>query len=161
MSTPTIVDPEHINVMLWCGLILEEAQGSPVQWPVFDTDGQLRHFDVLELHVANEVGQMLLDTNARARKANTGADDAYFYSYTEPRHGTWSIVEILKAVEFYESQTLHVPDWFGCDAFFFCQALRARAAMQLPGYLGATYHLTAGILPAQERDLPHGWAATG
>lgn len=161
MSTPNIVDPEHINVMLWCGLLLEEAQGTAVQWPVFDEDGQLRHFDILELHVANEVGQMLLDTNARALKTVTDEDNAYIYSYTAPRHGTWSIVEILKAVQFYESQTLHIPDWFGSDAFYFCQALRARAVMQLAGYLGATYHLTAGILPAQERHIPHGWAATG
>lgn len=81
--TTVLVDPEHINVMIWAGLWLREAQhNEPLAWPVLDEFGRPHHLAVLDNATADAAGQMLLDTNARAVNNEQGRDQLYVYSYT-------------------------------------------------------------------------------
>jgi hypothetical protein len=54
------------------------------------------------------------------------------YRYTDP--GTFPIVDELKAIDCYEYQSCEHPQWERSEARAFCQALRHRLVMRLPGY---------------------------
>ncbi|MGD9622363.1 MAG: hypothetical protein AB7G47_20260 [Mycolicibacterium sp.] len=147
------IDLEHIHVLVWAGLWLEDAQKTPLAWPVVSGNGRVEGLSRLTADTADTVGQMLVDTNTRAVNDDTGQDNLYIYSYREPHHREWNQVEILKAVQFYEYQNTINDDWHLCEAYYFCQVLKSRMMHQLPGFLGAPWHITADILPAQGQPL--------
>lgn len=143
-----LVHPEHINVLIWSGIWLGEAQNFVLQWSHRDeTSGQwtTRH---LSRETADAVGQMLVDSNTSAVNKEHGKDDVYVYSYRPPQHHEWQIVEVLKAIDFYEYQGAHNDDWPYSSAFYFCYSLRARAISHLPGYYTAAWHITGTTAPA-------------
>lgn len=144
-----LIDPEHINVMIWAGLWIEDALGGQsLCWPVVADDGTVIDLARLTRGNADTVGQMLVNTNTRAVNDDNGLDDFYIYSYTEPVRREWSIVEILKAIQFYERQNAINDNWHRCDAYYFCQILKSALIHQLSGWLGAPEHITSATMPA-------------
>ncbi|MCA4741556.1 hypothetical protein QRB41_27545 [Mycobacterium avium subsp. hominissuis] len=142
-----LVHPEHINVLIWAGLWLGQAQGVTLQWSTCTEQGQWVT-KYLTPQTADSVGQMLVDTNTRAVNTQYGRDDMYVFSYQPPRRHEWGIVEILKAIDYYEHQGAQNDDWPYSEAFFFCFALTAMAIQQLPGYRQAPWHITPATPPA-------------
>jgi hypothetical protein len=142
-----LLDPEHIHVLVWAGIWLGEAQQLILEWSHCD-DADKWTTRYLARDTADEVGQMLVDTNAHAVNKERCTDEQYVYSYEPPQHHEWQIVEILKAIDFYEYQGAQNDDWPYSQAFYFCFALRARAIRHMPGYLTAPWHITAATTPA-------------
>lgn len=139
--TTVLVDPEHINVMIWAGLWLKEAQhNEPLAWPVLDNA------------TADATGQMLLDTNARAVNNEQGRDQLYVYSYTPPRYRNWQVIEILRAIDFYTYQGAALDYWIYSEAYFFSSVLASRLVQQMPGYLSAAPHITPQTQPAMAKE---------
>ncbi|MEN4460901.1 hypothetical protein VXE65_02590 [Mycolicibacterium conceptionense] len=151
--TTVLVDPEHINVMIWAGLWLKEAQhNEPLAWPVLDELGQHRHLATLDNATADATGQMLLDTNARAVNNEQGRDQLYVYSYTPPRYRNWQVIEILRAIDFYTYQGAALDYWIYSEAYFFSSVLASRLVQQMPGYLSAAPHITTQTQPAMAKE---------
>jgi hypothetical protein len=127
----------------------------PLQWPVLDEHGQLDHLNTLEPETAEPLDKCSWIPNARAVNAEHNADHLYVYSYSQPRHVKWQIVEILRAVDFYTYQAAQNTDWLHCEASFFCSVLTSRLVQQIPGYLGASPHITATTWPAMAKKWQH------
>lgn len=151
-----LVHPEHVNVLIWAGIWLGDAQHLVLQWSYCDEATGQWITQQLTRETADAVGQMLVDTNARAVNNEHGKDDVYVYSYQPPQHHEWQIVEVLKAIDFYEYQGAQNDDWPYSAAFYFCYALRARAIAQIPGYRAAAWHITTETTPALTTPGPAG-----
>ncbi|WP_157680456.1 hypothetical protein [Mycobacterium dioxanotrophicus] len=148
-----LVEPEHINVMIWAGLWIKAAQyNEPLQWPVLDEHGEPLYLNMLEQHTADSVGQMLLDTNAAAVNSEHGRNNAYVYSYAEPQYCNWQVIEILRAIDFYTFQCAQLENWIYTEAYFLCSVLASRLVQQIPGYLTAAPHITATTQPAMAQQ---------
>ena len=83
-----IVDPEHINVLIWAGL--QHVPGSaPLRWRFGNTT------DLAELTpaTATHVGRMLLEENTASvnHLYNEHHAPNLTYTYRHPRHTSWSI----------------------------------------------------------------------
>jgi len=145
-----LVDVEHINVMIWAGLWLKIAHGDqPLTWLAADEYGDFAAPTTLEPATADRTGQMLIDTNATA----VGTPTRPAYRYNTPQYHRWQVVEVLRAVHFYQDQIAAADDWPRNEANHFCQALIDRLVVQLSGYLGATAHITATTIPARQSGL--------
>ncbi|APA78440.1 hypothetical protein BB737_08560 [Mycobacterium avium subsp. hominissuis] len=150
-----LLHPEHINVLIWAGIWLGDAQNAVLEWNFHDDVTEQWITRRLTRETADVIGQMLVDTNARAVNQEHGSDELYVYSYQPPRHHEWQIVEVLKAIDFYEYQGAQNPDWPYSDAFFFCFALRAHAIAHMPGYGTAPWHITTETAPALCSPTPN------
>lgn len=143
-----LLHPEHINVLIWAGIWLGDVQNAALEWSCHDDATEQWATRQLTRETADVIGQMLVDTNVRAVNKEHGRDELYVYSYEPPRHHEWQIVEVLKAIDFYEYQGAQNADWPYSDAFYFCFALRARAIAHMPGYSAAPWHITTETAPA-------------
>lgn len=138
-----IVDPEHINVMIWAAAHKVNRHHGPLRWYYGNPThaGQVSHDNV------DQVGQMLLDENAASVNYRYTEDDVFVYEYRPPQHTNWSVVELLKAIDCYEYQACEHPDWAQSQAHAFCQALRLRLISALPGYDAASWRITPNTVP--------------
>lgn len=160
-----VVDPEHVNVMIWAGLepsrympvlrwttdIIENNMPHPDAEP--DYSGFGRPYNVFELRPdsKNRVGQMLLDVNAASVNYRYSENNAFIYGYQRPRDTHWSVPELLKAIHCYEYQTCERSDWEQSEAYAFCKALERRLINKLPGYDDGPWEITASSVSAYER----------
>ncbi len=148
-----LVDPEHLNVMLWAGMSIGIHRGAAVQWKEFPTDPHSVVTDVLEPPTVNYVGQMLLDANAKA----VGDTEPRVYGYRPPAQPDWSLLEVLAAIQCYETQSRHLSGWYQTRAHAFCRALELAVLRQMVRELPsqgrtANYHLTAESVPSDDLE---------
>ena len=137
-----IVSPEHINVLLDAALRYTDEIGMTV----YTTDGQALAIDRTN---RDQVGQMLLDTNAASAGArHQEASELYIYSYTTPVRFDWEAIDILKAISCYEYQACEAPGWERSAARAFCEGLRRAVTPALPGYTDAPWEITTTSTPA-------------
>jgi len=137
-----IVSPEHINVLLDAALRYTDNIGMTV----YTTDGQALTIDRTN---RDQVGQMLLDTNAASAGTRHQEDtELYIYSYRTPARFDWEAIDILKAISCYEYQANEAPDWDTSTARAFCEALRRAVIPALPGYTDAPWEITTTSTPA-------------
>ena len=138
-----IVSPEHINVLLDAALRYTDEIGMTV----YTTDGQALAIDRTN---RDQVGQMLLDTNAASAGArHEETPELYIYSYTTPVRFDWEAVDVLKAISCYEYQACEAPGWERSAARAFCEGLRRAVTPALPGYTDAPWEITTTSTPAQ------------
>ena len=154
-----MVEREHIDLIVAVGL--HGPRGVPVSpgtawyrlsW--FDCDPAelaaasvtecAAHRRELRFDTADEVGQMLVDENARSifyRYPDTldggeipgDASALDGYSYTDPRYRP-TAVEALKALDCFEYQACEHDGWRSSEAWRFCEALRSHLISRLAGY---------------------------
>jgi len=137
-----IVSPEHINVLLDAALRYTDEIGMTV----YTTDGQALAIDRTN---RDQVGQMLLDTNAASAGArHEETPELYIYSYTTPVRFDWEAVDVLKAISCYEYQACEAPGWERSAARAFCEGLRRAVTPALPGYTDAPWEITTTSTPA-------------
>lgn len=137
-----IVSPEHIHVLLDAALRYTDEIGMTV----YTNDGQVLTIDRTN---RDQVGQMLLDTNAASAGArHQEASELYIYSYTTPVRFDWEAVDILKAISCYEYQACEAPGWDTSTAKAFCEGLRDAVIPTLPGYNDAPWEITTTSTPA-------------
>ena len=137
-----IVSPEHINVLLDAALRYTDEIGMTV----YTTDGQALAIDRAN---RDQVGQMLLDTNAASAGArHEETPELYIYSYTTPVRFDWEAVDVLKAISCYEYQACEAPGWERSAARAFCEGLRRAVTPALPGYTDAPWEITTTSTPA-------------
>ena len=137
-----IVSPEHINVLLDAALRYTDEIGMTV----YTTDGQALAIDRTN---RDQVGQMLLDTNAASAGArHEETPELYIYSYTTPVRFDWEAVDVLKAISCYEYQACEAPGWDRSAARAFCEGLRRAVTPALPGYTDAPWEITTTSTPA-------------
>ena len=137
-----IVNPEHIHVLLDAALRYTDEIGMTI----YTNDGQALTIDRTN---RDQVGQMLLDTNAASAGArHQEASELYIYSYTTPVRFDWEAIDILKAISCYEYQTCEAPGWDTSTAKAFCEGLRDAIIPALPGYNDAPWEITTTSTPA-------------
>ena len=137
-----IVSPEHINVLLDAALRYTDEIGMTV----YAADGQALTIDRTN---RDQVGQMLLDTNAASVGArHEETPELYIYSYTTPVRFDWEAVDVLKAISCFEYQACEAPGWEGSAARAFCEGLRRAVIPALPGYTDAPWEITTTSIPA-------------
>ena len=137
-----IVSPEHINVLLDAALRYTDEIGMTV----YTTDGQALAIDRTN---RDQVGQMLLDTNAASAGArHEETPELYIYSYTTPVRFDWEAVDVLKAISCYEYQACEAPGWERSAARAFCEGLRRAVTPALTGYTAAPWEITTTSTPA-------------
>ena len=137
-----IVSPEHINVLLDAALRYTDEIGMTV----YTTDGQALAIDRTN---RDQVGQMLLDTNAASAGArHEETPELSLYSYTTPVRFDWEAVDVLKAISCYEYQACEAPGWERSAARAFCEGLRRAVTPALPGYTDAPWEITTTSTPA-------------
>jgi hypothetical protein len=137
-----IVSPEHIHVLLDAALRYTDEIGMTV----YTNDGQALTIDRTN---RDQVGQMLLDTNAASAGARHQEDtELYIYSYATPARFDWEAIDILKALTCYEYQACEAPGWDTSTARAFCEALRRAVISALPGYTDAPWEITTTSTPA-------------
>jgi hypothetical protein len=145
-----LVTHEHIHTLLWAGL--QHPRLGTLRWHF----GNPRSEGELQPETADIVGQMLLDENA------TGVNHLYnttnpvqtygeTYTYRPPVHRTWSIPELLNALDCYEYQACEHPNWSGSQAQAFVEALRHKLISELPGYRTGPWTITRSSIPAAAR----------
>ncbi|WP_236722095.1 hypothetical protein, partial [Mycobacterium avium] len=145
-----VVASEHINVLLWAGRYgfrrpcgnLTWIYGNPIRVNQL-TDDNL-----------DQVGQMLVDANTASVNYcyfNNPVAEPYSYRYTHPLHTSWSVVEVLKALQCYEYQSSDPKDWHTTEAYAFCRELQNMLIQALPGYDPAPWGITRISLPARHR----------
>lgn len=150
-----MVDPEHINVLIWAALHAGGPATDPVYLPTDDepTDtnavepGRDYNIRVLRRGTETGVGQMLVDANAvsvRTRYNLTDeTDEGYVYEYRAPIDQHWSLVELLSALNGYEYQACEVFNWRSSEAKLFCDQLRRRIESRLPDAAGGPWTIDA------------------
>jgi hypothetical protein len=141
-----IVDPEHINVMLWAGAQHAGHHG-PLRWYF----GNPTHIGELHDDNLDQIGQMLLDENAASVNYRYSENNHYEYRYRRPRHISWSVPELLNVVHCYEYQACEHPEWEHSQAHAFCAALQQRLITKLPGYSDGPWAITDTTAPAAVR----------
>lgn len=151
-----VVDPEHINVMLWAGMHIGGHRGRMLEWKENPGDLLSSITDILEPATVNYVGQMLLDTNKRAAKDV----EPHVFGYRDPAH-PWSLPDVLAAIDCYEAQTRQLRHWPRTAAHAFCRSLERAVLRELVGQLPSaartkSYHITAACTPSQSAEnAPH------
>ena len=88
------------------------------------------------------LGRMLLRENI-ASVAYRYPDDTF-----DELPGSFSVVEVLKAIDCYEYQSCEHPQWKHSEAHAFCAALRRRLIGTLPGYDEAPWGIDDETKPA-------------
>lgn len=141
-----LVDPEHINVMIWAGLMPDRVNG-PMRWYYGPGSNQQ---SMLSAETADRVGQMLVDVNSASVNYRYKEDNAYIYSYTPPRFKTWQAIEIIGAIHCYEYQACERDDWRESEAYAFCRMLERKMIRRLPDYDKAPWEITRDHLPISE-----------
>ena len=137
-----IVSQDHNNVLLDAALRYTDEIGMTV----YTTDGQALAIDRTN---RDQVGQMLLDTNAASAGArHEETPELYIYSYTTPVRFDWEAVDVLKAISCYEYQACEAPGWERSAARAFCEGLRRAVTPALPGYTDAPWEITTTSTPA-------------
>lgn len=128
-----VVDPEHINVLLWAA----QNYSTPrtFAW-IYDNPTRVGQ---LTPDTIDEVGQMLIAANTASVNHHYPNDPAgpcqpYDYQYTPPLHTTWSITELLNALECYEYQSDGPNDWTSSQAHAFCREMQNTLISRLPDY---------------------------
>lgn len=135
-----IVSPEHLNVLLDAALRYTDE----ISMTVYAADGQALTIDRTN---RDQVGQMLLDTNAASAGARHQEGNE-LYSYATPARFDWEAVDVLKAIACYEYQACEAPGWDASTARAFCEALRRAVIPALPGYTDAPWEITTTSTPA-------------
>jgi len=139
---------EHIHVLLWAA---DKFRGiyTNLTW-YYDNPsriGQLRCDNV------DEIGQMLIDTNIAAanhrRSPAQAPEPPSEYRYRRPQHTTWSIIEILSALECFVYQCADLADWETSEANAFCRALQDTLIRALPRYNDGPWAITSASVPLQ------------
>lgn len=143
-----LVGMEHINALVYAGLRTRDTHCLPLTWPVFTPELEFAGNHELTEATTHRVGQMLLDANVQAVNLARNEENAYFYSYTPPKFTSWSTVEFLKAVRWYESCAAGGDLWAFSEAWHFCRVLKGALIDQLAGYAEAPWEITADTKPA-------------
>lgn len=143
-----LVSSEHINVMIYAGI----ASIDPMVWVTDDepspTNGVSR-YGTRELNrsTATVVGQMLIDANAASVNARYSEENSYTYEYESPKYVSWSLVEVLAAIDCFEYQACEVEDYYNTEAPAFCRALRNNLISRLSGYEEAPWGIEPESTP--------------
>lgn len=146
-----LVDPEHINVLVYKAMQPAGHMGL-LTWNVSDETERFGYAHrSASVMGADAIGQMLLDQNAASVNHRYSEDEAYVYSYQRPKHTEWLPVDILGAISCYEYQACETPDYRDSEAYAFCRALESRMIHQLPGHESAPWEITASSVPAHVR----------
>jgi len=143
-----IVDPEHINVLIWAGL--QHVPGSaPLRWRF----GNPTDLAELTPATATHVGRMLLEENTASvnHLYNEHHAPNLTYTYRNPRHTSWSIPELLRALHCYQHPASEHPRWDSTGARAFCKAVQQRLIRRLPGYLDGPWAITTASIPGAGR----------
>jgi hypothetical protein len=140
-----VVDPEHIHVLLWAA----QNYSTPrtFAW-IYDNPMRVGH---LAPYTFDQVGQMLIDANTASvnhRRHPTTPQQSCRYRYTPPLHTSWSIIELLNALECYEYQSGQPDQWESSQAYAFCREMQKTLTAQLPGYDKGPWAIT-------RRSRPH------
>lgn len=149
-----IVGKLHIDYLITAGLswrsygpLAWEAQGPEVEgthergsaWGPEAVAVHKARRRELTPDTADGVGMMLLCQNHRSvefrydGRHGIEAEPEAMHEFT-PYSGQIDPVQVLKALDCYEYQASETPDWMGCEAWRFCDALRSRAIGRLKGY---------------------------
>lgn len=150
----SIIDPEHIHVLLWAAAKPIPPNG-PMYW-YYDNPVRCNHVDP-DGGNRDELGQMLLEENIASINHLYHRDDvADRYSYRRPQHTEWTVAELLNAIRGFQYQSCEHPGWERSQAKAFCDALQQRLIATLPGYADGPWHITASSMPASvERRSRH------
>lgn len=145
-----VVEAEHINVLLWAGRYGFRRPGRNLTW-VYDNPTRVNQLTEDNL---DQTGQMLVDANTASVNHcyfDNPVHEAYEYHYTRPLHTSWSIVEVLKALQCYEYQASEPRNWQHTEAYAFCRELQDMLTQAFPGYDPAPWGITRISLPAAYR----------
>jgi hypothetical protein len=145
-----VVQAEHINVLIWAAHQGFRWHRSNFAW-IYDNPIRVNHLTDDNL---DQVGQMLVDANTASvnyRHVHSPALEPYLYRYTRPLHTSWSIVEVLNAVDYYEYQSSQPNDWDTSQAHAFCRELQKMLIQALPGYDRGPWAITDISRPAAYR----------
>lgn len=141
------VHPEHINVLIWAGLLRKHPNGA-LHW----TYSNPSRVGVLSTETATATGQMLLD--AVATSLNHAYPDrpdpftADTYTYRRPLHTSWTTPELLSALHGYRYQAVEARDWAASEAAAFVDALENRLIRSIPGYSSGPWCIGPESTPA-------------
>jgi hypothetical protein len=156
-----IVGKRHVDFLITAGL--EFRHGTPLRWeipgpPVEGTHQRgepwgpeavvvhKRRVRELTPDTADGVGMMLPCQNHRSvefrydGRHGIQAEPDVMYEFTLYRDQI-DPVQVLKAINCLEYQSCETPDWEGCEAWRFCDALRHRAISCLSGYDKAQWEI--------------------
>lgn len=134
-----IVSNDHIDALLSYCL----RQAYTVSY--YNPESGRRH--PINYETAEEVGRILLDQNVRSVDHRYGGridDDMrnaaanYRFQYYWPH---LKAVEVISAVHCLEYQSCETDDWEGSLAWRICQAIKAEAISNLPGYREAPWEI--------------------
>jgi hypothetical protein len=143
-----LVGPEHINVLLWAA---HQGFHRPLGNLTWTFDNPIRVHQLTDANL-DEVGQMLVDANNASVNHRYGESlEPYEYRYTRPLHTSWSVVEVLKALQCYEYQSCEPKNWQGTEAYAFCRQLQDMLVQALPGYDRGPWGITRISWPAAHR----------
>ena len=145
-----VVEAEHINVLLWAA---HKGFRKPLGNLTWIYDNPIRVHQLTDDNL-DQVGQMLVDANTASVNYcyfNHPVQEPYEYRYTRPLHTSWSVVEVLKALQCYEYQACEPKDWQHTEAYAFCRELQNMLIQALHGYDPAPWGITRISLPAAYR----------
>lgn len=144
-----VVHPEHIHVLLWAAQ--KHCEPANLTW-VWDNPMRAAQ---LTPDTADGVGQMLIDANTAAvnhrRSPTTAPHQSCDYRYARPQHTTWSIIEVLHAIECYEYQCSGPDHWESSQAYAFCREMQRILITALPGYSEGPWAITPTSTPRRRR----------
>jgi hypothetical protein len=143
----TIVDHEHIHVLIWAAAKPIAPPNPQLRW-IWDNPTRINQIEP-DGSNRDEIGQMLLDENAAS--VNDLYNDtaaAGDYHYQRPQHTQWSTAELLNALHAYTYQACEHPGWQRSQAKAFCDELRDRLISTLPAYNDGPWTITHASIPA-------------
>ena len=146
-----IVERAHIEYLVECALRLGNAsfhQGRVFRWYSHRESGGLKRYELSDEN-ATEIGQLLWDENVISVAHRYGREDDLPGVETERPyvyvHGSLyaarpiALAQLFKAVHCYEYQSCEHGSWRDSAAWAFCEALKDRAATEVPGYEEAAW----------------------
>lgn len=139
-----VVEEEHIRVLVWAGLRISSDR---LQW------WYRRKWRYLDLREAARVGTMLMRTNVASVNYRYDENTSVPYHHRSPKHTTWSVGELLKALGCYEYQSCEHKGWNGSEAKKFCDALRIQLTHHVEGYEDGPWGIDSDSVPLAEKVL--------
>lgn len=140
-----IVDEEHVRVLVWAGKRFA-SPGHNLSWYY------RKNWHYLTPETAPAVGEMLMRTNIASVNFRYDENTPVRYHHRAPRRTTWSVGEILKAVNCYEYQSCEHDGWNRSQAKAFCAALKEHLIREVPGYEAAPWGIDDSSVPAAEKQ---------
>ncbi len=138
-----MVDPEHINVLIWAGL--PRVGEYTMRFGRENINGTFEQFELRE-GIETTAGQLLVDANAESVDTLHGdeSDARYIYEYTRPIDRLWSPMELLSALNGFEYQACEAESWQHSAARQLCHDLRRRFEDRLPGARTSAWSIRPG-----------------